>query len=150
MNIILSVIHYYHIIEDCEHFTICHKSLSYYPGLNIIISVIHHYHIIQDCEHYTTGCPTKHYPRRFCLISLATNRLEGWDIFHLKGRIHSFVWSTKKFLYDIRELRYKKIKIGYQICQNYIVCKKNQQFHGFMKCLAIINMIIILLHFIKP
>ena len=33
----------------------------------------------------------------------------------LKGEIHSSVWSTKTFLHDIRELRYKQIKIGYQI-----------------------------------
>ena len=42
----------------------------------------------------------------FCSISLATNMLEGWDIIHCKGGIHSFVWSTKTFLYDIREPRY--------------------------------------------
>ena len=36
--------------------------------------------------------------RSFCLITLATNRLEGWDIFHLKGGTNSFVWSTKTFL----------------------------------------------------
>ena len=48
----------------------------------------------------------------FCLISLATNMLEG---FILKGGIHSSVSSTKTFLYDIMEPRYKQIKIGYQI-----------------------------------
>ena len=32
----------------------------------------------------------------------------------LKGGIHSFAWSTKTFLYDIREPRYKQIKMGYQ------------------------------------
>ena len=32
-----------------------------------------------------------------------------------KGGIHSFVWSTQTFLYDIREPRYKEIKMGYQI-----------------------------------
>ena len=53
--------------------------------------------------------------RSFCLISLATNMLEGWDIIHLKGEIHSSVWSAKIFLYDIREPRYKQIKMGYQI-----------------------------------
>ena len=53
--------------------------------------------------------------RSFCLISLATNMLESWDIIHWKGGIHSFVWSTKTFLYDIREPRYKQIKMGYQI-----------------------------------
>ena len=45
--------------------------------------------------------------RSFCLISLATNMLEGLDIIHWKGGIHSFVWSTKTFLYDILEPRYK-------------------------------------------
>ena len=53
--------------------------------------------------------------RSFCLISLATNMLESWDIIHWKGGIHSFVWSTKAFLYDIREPSYKQIKMGYQI-----------------------------------
>ena len=28
---------------------------------------------------------------------------------------HDSVWSTKTFLYDIREARYKNIKMGYQI-----------------------------------
>ena len=40
------------------------------------------------------------------LICLATIMGEGWDIFHLKGGIHSSVWSTKTFLYIIRKLRY--------------------------------------------
>ena len=35
-------------------------------------------------------------------------------IFYLKGWIHTSVWSTKKFLYDIRKPRYKQIKAGYQ------------------------------------
>ena len=37
--------------------------------------------------------------RSFCLISPAMNLLEGV--------IQSSVWSTKTFLYDIKELRYK-------------------------------------------
>ena len=53
--------------------------------------------------------------RSFCLIPLAKNMLENWDIIHWKGGIHSFVWSTKTFLYDIRDPRYKQIKMGYQI-----------------------------------
>ena len=40
---------------------------------------------------------------------------EGRDMIHLKGEIHSSVWSTKTFLYDIREPRYREIKMGYQI-----------------------------------
>ena len=53
--------------------------------------------------------------RSFCLISLPTNMLEGWDITHWKGGIHSFVWSTKTFLYNIWGPRYKQIKMEYQI-----------------------------------
>ena len=53
--------------------------------------------------------------RTFCFICLAENMLEGWDIIHLKGEIHSSIWSTKNFLYDKREPRYKQIKIRYQI-----------------------------------
>ena len=58
------------------------------------------------------------------LLNFSTkNILECWDIIHWKGGIHSFVWSTKTFLYDIREPRYKQIKIGfrfkkYQILDN--------------------------------
>ena len=53
--------------------------------------------------------------RSFYLISLATNMLEGWDIINLNGGIHSSIWITKTFLYDIREPRYKQIKMGYHI-----------------------------------
>ena len=53
--------------------------------------------------------------RSFCLTSLATNMLEEWDMIHWKGGIHSFVWSTKTFLYAIWKSRYKQIKMGYQI-----------------------------------
>ena len=59
-----------------------------------------------------TGCLKKMH-RSFYLIFLATNMLEGWNIFHLKDGIHNFVWS--KILLDIKEPRYKQIKIGYQI-----------------------------------
>ena len=31
-----------------------------------------------------TGCPTKHYPLAFCLLSLAKIMLESWDIIHWK------------------------------------------------------------------
>ena len=46
-------------------------------------------------------------------------RLETfWYIFNLKVGVHSFVWSTKTFLFDLRELRYKLNNIGYQISKN--------------------------------
>ena len=47
----------------------------------------------------------------------AMGMLEGCDISHVKGVIHISVWSTKTFLYDIREPRYEQIKIGYQIAK---------------------------------
>ena len=53
--------------------------------------------------------------RSFCVIYLATNMPEGSDIIHFKGEIYSSVLSTKTFLYDIREPRYKQIKTRYQI-----------------------------------
>ena len=62
----------------------------------------------------STGCLKKMH-RSFCLISPATSILEGWDIFHLKGDIHSFVSSTSSFLCDIGEPRYEQNKMGYQI-----------------------------------
>ena len=57
----------------------------------------------------------KNAPPIICLISLATCMLEGQDIFHLKGGIHSFVLSTSSFLCDIGEPRYEQNKMGYQI-----------------------------------
>ena len=36
-------------------------------------------------------------------------------IFNLKGWIHSSLWSTKAFLYHIREPRYQQKNIGYKI-----------------------------------
>ena len=51
----------------------------------------------------------------FCWISPATSIIDDWDIIHLKSEIHSYVWSTKTFLYGIRELSYIQNNIGYQI-----------------------------------
>ena len=60
-----------------------------------------------------TRCPKKNATKIVCIISSATDMLDGWGISHLKNGICSFVWST--FLYDIKEQRYKEIKIGYHI-----------------------------------
>ena len=57
----------------------------------------------------------KNFTLGISIISPAINMLEGLDILHLKGEIHSSVWSTKIFLYDIREPRYNQNKIGYKI-----------------------------------
>ena len=51
----------------------------------------------------------------FCFISLATNMLEGCDIFHLKGWIHCSVWmisgsreisKSKYGVSDFKDIRY--------------------------------------------
>ena len=63
---------------------------------------------------YIQGVPKKMHPRFVLMISPATNTIDGWDIFHLKGGIHSSVGCTKIFLYDIRKPRNKKIEMGYQ------------------------------------
>ena len=83
----------------------------------------------------STSTPTyrvsrKKMRRSFCLISPIIYILESWDIIHLKGGIHSFVWSTKTFLYDIREPRWKQIKLGIRfqnvwILDNLIVLKSD-------------------------
>ena len=52
-------------------------------------------------------------------VSLATNMLESWYIFHLEGRIHSSVWSTETFLYNIREIRYKQNNMRNQISRSW-------------------------------
>ena len=65
-----------------------------------------------------TGCVKKHFTLCISIISPAINMLEGWDISHLKGEIHSSVWSTKTFLNHIRELRYKQNNMEYKISNN--------------------------------
>ena len=60
-----------------------------------------------------------------CSISPVTNMLKVWYTLHLKGRIHRFVWSTKTFLYNIREPRYKLNKIGYQISKVLYIGESN-------------------------
>ena len=88
-----------------------------YTYTYISIRVLQIVHIIEHNRTRLKGVPKKtslKLRRSFCLISLATNMLEGWDIIYLKGEIHSFVSSTKSFLYDIRELRYKLNSIRFK------------------------------------
>ena len=67
------------------------------------------------------GVSLKTWPFHFLLFqhilfnSLATNMLESRDLYHSKGEIHSSVWSTKTFLYNIREPRYKQNNMRYKI-----------------------------------
>ena len=51
--------------------------------------------------------------------------LEGWDLIDWKSGIHSFVLSTKAFLYDIQELRYKQIEMEYQISKCFNIEKSS-------------------------
>ena len=67
------------------------------------------------------GVSLKTWPFHFLLFqhilfnSLATNMLESWDLYHSKGEIHSSVWRTKTFLYNISKPRVKQNCMGYQI-----------------------------------
>ena len=51
-------------------------------------------------------------PHSFCVISMARNMPEGRDVIHSKGEIHSSVWSTKTFTYDIKSRDISKSKWG--------------------------------------
>ena len=70
------------------------------------------------------GCTKKkslNLRRSFRLISLAAYMLEGWNITHLTSEIHTSVWSTKTFLYDIREPRYSNSKWGTRFEKKYLL-----------------------------
>ena len=66
-------------------------------------------------DYMVQGVSKKKCTRLIFIISPAINMLEGCDISHLKGGIHCSVSSTKTILYNIREPRYKQIKMRYQI-----------------------------------
>ena len=71
--------------------------------------------ILSEIVPYYLQGVSKKMRRSVCLISPATSSLHSWDIFQMKGDIHSFVLSTSSLLYDIGEPRYKQNKTGYQI-----------------------------------
>ena len=67
---------------------------------------------------HSTSEHKKLLPREFqknFTLSPAINLLEGLDILHLKGGIHSPVYNTKTFLYDIMESRYKQNNMWFYI-----------------------------------
>ena len=51
----------------------------------------------------------------YILFSLFPQCYLIFPMIHWKSGIHNFIWSRKTLLYDIREPRYKQIKMGYQI-----------------------------------
>ena len=59
--------------------------------------------------------------RSFCSISLATSILEDWDIFHLKGDIHSFDFEYNQF-----SVRYRGAEIWAK--QNGVSDSKNTKY----------------------
>ena len=61
------------------------------------------------------------YQRDSCLISLAMNISEGWDISHFKGDILRRVLSSNPFPYNIREPKYKQNNMEHKISKHYIV-----------------------------
>ena len=76
---------------------------------------------------YPTGCFKKNFTLGISVISPTINMLEGLDISHLKGEIHCSIWSTKTFLNDIRELRYKQNNMEYKISndEQYYILKSD-------------------------
>ena len=89
----------------------------------LVLSKLSYTNLIPQIQINTTGFSKNPHHKvllGFSSIVLASNMLEGWYIFHSKGGIHSCVWSTKPFLYDIKEPRYKQIKMRRQIKINSI------------------------------
>ena len=70
-----------------------------------------------------SGCLKKNFTLGIYLISPAIYMLECWHILHLKVGIYRSVWSTKTFLHDIREPRYKQNNMGirFQEYQGYLI-----------------------------
>ena len=68
---------------------------------------------VYERKFIVTGCPKKNVPKIVWIICPAANMLDGWDFSHLRDGICSSVWSTKTYMCDIREPRYKEIKIVY-------------------------------------
>ena len=87
---------------------VCNFTILFEPKIKHILNL--------EC-----GTPSSACFKIICLISIATHMLEDLDIFHLKCEINSSIWSTKTFLYEIREPRYKQIKMGYQIVKKLLI-----------------------------
>ena len=66
-------------------------------------------------RHLTYRVFQKNFTLGISIIFPTINMPEGWDIPHLKGGIHSSIWSTKKFLYNIRKPIYKQNNKGCKI-----------------------------------
>ena len=99
--------------------------------------------ILSNCYMVTISIIYKSYMYRVCK--------KKWDLFYdqylhqiehksagytfdLKGVIHSSVWSTKTFLYHIREPRSKQRNVGYQISWIWY----NEQYNIFKSISALI------------
>ena len=100
---------YIFVEVDFDHWV--YPQLS--PSLSSLHSILPRKLAIQ--KQVGTGCLKKTSHLEFLHFTTTIKMIECWDIFHLKGGIHSSVLSTKTFLSNIRKLRYKQIKLGYQI-----------------------------------
>ena len=58
------------------------------------------------------------YQHDICLIPLAMNISEGWDISHFKGDILRHILSSNPFLYNKREPKYKQNNMEHQISKH--------------------------------
>ena len=65
---------------------------------------------VQDKPLTHTGCLKKKWDLFYYQYIHQIKHKCAGNIFHFKGGFHSSVLSTKKFLYNIRELRYKPIE----------------------------------------
>ena len=66
----------------------------------------------------TTGCFKKTHEWDFGILSWIAqdvNIVKSWDISQMKGDIHSYVFSTNSFLYNIGDPRIRQNNTRYQI-----------------------------------
>ena len=93
--------------------------LSLYQSVFGYRSINANYYLLWTYQNVPKGCWKKKTVLLKITLIRQILRLETfWYIFNLKVGVHSFVWSTKTFLFDLRELRYKLNNIGYQISKN--------------------------------
>ena len=79
--------------------------------------------------------------RSFCLTYPVIYILESWDIIHWKGGIHSFVWSTKTFLYDILKCILSPVnkKKRQELIRFYIIDINQAESKNKFSCLRILT-----------
>ena len=93
---------YFYLTKD-----LCHYFVTIFGPINIC-TLLSSCNPLQKC--LTTNYLANRKWGRICHKSI--NAIIQETLSHLKDEICSSVWSTKTFLYDIREPKYKQIKMG--------------------------------------